>query len=357
MSELIIVSSGEVSSGLVADYSNTVFVSGGTVTDTLIDYGAMSVFLADAEVSNTVMSGGVLYASGGRIINTTMEDGAYFRAQYNVDITGTTVNNGCSASFHARSVKDTIVNSYGSVYVYGGTVTNTTVNQGGGMLLTNSNTAAYNTVINGSGNYTVVRVENSATITGTTVESSAYLRLSYGAVANDTILNRGGNLIVSSGATAANTTINEGGSMSIEGGNADLVTVNSGGWLSAGYSWNGATDTASATRVTENGGAVYVGSGSSYEYDYELGSYTYQYFTYPVEFASNTFSGLVYSGYRGGTVHSGTTAVDITAIVGGLTVYSGGKVSGYNVTPYTHEAVQTSWIYSSSYNEETSSWD
>ena len=63
---------GEVSSGLVADYSNTIIVSGGTAVDTTIDYGAMSVFIAGAEVSNTIMSGGTLYASTGRIENTTM---------------------------------------------------------------------------------------------------------------------------------------------------------------------------------------------------------------------------------------------------------------------------------------------
>ncbi len=350
-----VIYAGEVSSGLVADYSNTIIVSGGTAVDTTIDYGAMSVFIAGAQVSNTIMSGGILYASAGQIENTTMDDGAVFSALYSVDITGTTVNSGGSGVFRASSVKDTIVNSGGRIDIYGGTVTNTTVNQGS-MSLANSNAAAYNTFITGSGYYTVLQVQNSATITGTTVESSAYLRLSYGAVANDTILNRGGNLIVSNGATAANTTINEGGSMSIEGGNADLVTVNSGGWFSAGYSWNGANAAASATRVTENGGAVYVGSGSSYEYDSDLGSYTYKYYTYPVEFASNTFSGLVYSGYRGGTVHSGTTAVDITAVNGGLTVYEGGIVNGYTATPTTWTSTYTYWDYTSHIDEETGEW-
>ncbi len=355
----IIISSGQVSSGLIADYSNTIIVSGGTAVDTTIDYGAMSVFIAGAQVSNTVMSGGILYASAGQIENTTMDDGAVFSALYSVDITGTTINSGGSGVFRASSVKDTIVNSGGRIDIYGGTVTNTTVNPGGSMFLANSNAAAYNTVITGS-DYTQVMVENSATINGTTVAANAYLRLSYGAIANDTVLNSGGRLTVSNGATAATTTINEGGSMSIEGGRADLVTVNPGGWFSAGYSYNGGSDFASATRVTENGGAVYIGSGSSYDYEYdeEAGQYVYHYtyFTFPVEFTSNTFSGLVYSGYRGGTVHSGTTAVDITAIVGGLTVYSGGIVNGYRATPTTWTSNYNYWEYSSHYDEETSSW-
>ena len=354
----IIISSGQVSSGLVADYSNTIIVSGGTAVDTLIDYGAMSVFIAGAEVSNTIMSGGTLYASTGRIENTTMEDGAYFSALYSVDITGTTINSGGTASFRASSVKNTVVNSNGRVDIFGGTVTNTTVNPGGSMYLANSNTAAYNTVINGS-NYTQVQVGNSASITGTTVGSNAYLRLSNGAIANDTILNSGGRLIVSNGATAANTTINEGGSMSIEGGSADLVAVNFGGWLSAGYSYY-ATDTAGATRVTENGGAVYIGSGSSgtsrYDDVAEQWVYEYTYFPFPVEFVANTISGLVYSNYKQGTVHSNTTAVDITAIAGGLTVYSGGIVNGYRTTPTAWTSTYNYWEYSSHLDEETGEW-
>ncbi|MBR2963908.1 MAG: AIDA repeat-containing protein, partial [Lentisphaeria bacterium] len=355
----IIISSGEVSSGLVADYSNSIIVSGGTAVDTTLDDGTMSMFLADALASNTVMSGGTLYASAGRVENTTMGDGAYFSAMYSVDITGTTVNSGGTGVFRASSVNNTVVNSGGRINIYGGTVTNTTVNPGGSMSLANSNAAAYNTVITGS-DYTQVVVENSATINGTTVAANAYLRLSYGAIANDTVLNSGGRLTVSNGATAANTTINEGGSMSIEGGRADLVTVNPGGWLSAGYSYNGGSDFASATRVTENGGAVYIGSGSSYDYEYdeEAGQYVYHYtyFTFPVEFTSNTFSGLVYSNYRQGTVHSNTTATDITAIAGGLTVYSGGVVNGYRATPTTWTSNYNYWEYSSHYDEETSSW-
>ena len=356
-----VIYSGEVSSGLVADYSNTIIVSGGTVTDTTIDYGAMSVFIAGAQVRNTVMSGGTLFASAGRIENTLMDDGAYFSAMYHADITGTTVNR-ASGAFRASSVRDTIVNAGGSIGVYAGTFTNTTV-VGGYFSLYNSGTEAYKTVVAGSDYERGYMSVGSATATETTIESGGYMKVS-GGTAVDTVVNSSGGLLVSIGALASNTMINEGGSMSMEVGSADLVTVNSGGRFSAGYPWGYYGSSSGfgigATNVKENGGAVYIGSGSSgtSRYDAEGGRwvYTYTYFPFPVEFASNTFSGLVYSDYRAGTVHSGTTAVDIKAIAGGLTVYSGGVVSGYVNTPTTWTSTYTYWDYTSHIDEETGEW-
>ena len=352
-----VIYSSEVSSGLVADYSNTIIVSGGTAVDTTIDYGAMSVFIAGAQVNNTVMSGGTLFASAGRIENTLMDDGAYFSAMYHADITGTTVNR-ASGAFRASSVKDTIVNAGGSIGVYAGTFTNTTV-VGGYFSLYNSGTEAYKTVVAGSGYERGYMSVGSATATETTIESGGYMKVS-GGTAVDTVVNSSGGLLVSIGALASNTMINEGGSMSMEVGSADLVTVNSGGRFSAGYPWgyygSGSGSGIGATNVRENGGAVYVGSGSSYGYDSALGSYTYKYYTYPVEFASNTFSGLVYSDYRAGTVHSGTTAVDIKAIAGGLTVYSGGVVNGYVNTPTTWTSNFLTYEYTSHLDEDTGEW-
>ncbi len=364
----IIVSSGVVSSGLTADDATPIYVSGGTITDTIIDsYGQVNVTLFGGIAENTLVktSGGLYVSNGGQCKNTVLEGyGAYLDASYNVTyVTGTTVNSGASASLNATWITDLVVNSESYVSIYGGTVHGAVVNGLGHMNLTNRNTVAYDMVLSGSGyDRAWVSATNSASIIGATV-GPAYLTLSGGtATLCDAMIESGGVVSISRGAIASNTTINFGGSMSIAGGSADLVTVNSGGWFSAGYEWGYYDSSAGvgATRVVENGGAVYIGSNTTFTSSWDSASSRYvsisSTYIFPVEFASNTFSGLTYAD-RFGTVHSGTTAVDIkTSGGGGMTVFSGGIVSGFQNTPVTWTSTWSGWEYTSHYDEESGEW-
>ena len=126
-------------------------------------------------------------------------------------------------------------------------------------------------------------------------------------VASGVNINDGGKLYVSSGAIALETTVNSGGRLSIdEGGIADVVTVNPGGNL---YVYSGGA----ALNVRENGGYVNV-----YDYDGAIAT-----------FVPNAFTGLTLENWNSASVHSGTTATDITVNQGGdFRVYAGGSATG-----------------------------
>ncbi len=369
------VNEGQVSSGLVINYGDVLTVAGGTATETMMNDGSAyiesgliesttmnyaSMTVSGGTVFNTVMSGGSIYATYGSIEDTTVNSGARLRINNWASATNTVVNFSGYVEAHAK-LNDTIVNSYGSVGVYGNTATNVYVNTGGRFTATNSATVVNNLVVSASGwNYTNAKAENSATINGATVIGmSATLIASGGAKVNDVELLDGGYLDLYGG-TATNVAINEGGSMSMNGSSvATEVSVNQGGWFSAGFNWYGYYgDLASiGAKVVENGGAVYIGSGNVSNYIPGSGTIYSSGVLYPVEILSNTFSGLTYSTGRYGTVHSGTTAVDITAINGGLIVCDGGIANGYTVVPYTFVSSFTSTVWNSSYNEETQDWD
>ncbi len=364
----IIISSGVVSSGLVANSETPIYVSGGTITETTVDsYGHVTVMLDGGIADSTIInaSGGMYVSSGGQCRNTVLDgSGAYLHADYDVAyVTGTTVNNGGTADLQATWIDDLVVNSWGRVNVFGGTVHNAVVNGQGSMNLANSNTIAYDMLISGSF-YERAQVVASfgATIEGATV-GPAWLIVSGGTTTlNDAQIENGGMVSVGRGAVASNATVNFGGSMSISGGSADLVTVNSGGWLSAGYE-SGYYSDGGATRVVENGGAVYIGSNTTFTSSWDSASSRYvsisSTYIFPVEFASNTFSGLVFPATDGrwATVHSGTTALDIkTSGGGGMTVFSGGIVSGFQNTPVTWTSSWSGWQYSSHYDEESGEW-
>lgn len=362
------VNEGETSSGLVISGYDTVIVSGGTAVDTTINGGGMSICLRDGAAINTVMSGGVLQASAGRVENITLDGGAAISVQYSVAVTGATVNSG---SVEARgTLNDTAVNSGGSVNVYGGTVNNLTVYTLGRAYFANTSTTVNNLVVAGSPNtYTVASAGYGVTLNGATV-AGGYLSATNSAALNDVALSDSGTLILSGGETKANRVqINSGGSMTMNANaSAAEVTVNQGGWFSAGFGYYGSytiyeEDGLSSIggAVKENGGAVYLGSTTVVRYDSTIGEYgDYIYSSgvvYPVEILANSFGGLVYSDGKQGTVHSGTTATDITATRGGLIVYDGGIVAGYTVTPHTYVSNFINWSYGSAYNEETGDYD
>ena len=124
-----------------------------------------------------------------------------------------------------------------------------------------------------------------------------------GGIADNTTVNSDGFFNVQSGGKANNTTVNSGGDLAVqEGGEAEVVTVNSGGKFNV----NGG----SAYQVRENGGRVQ---------DYYNGA----------TFVPNAFTGLALEWKDWATVHSGTTATDISVASGGhFEVYAGGSAAG-----------------------------
>ena len=138
----------------------------------------------------------------------------------------------------------------------------------------------------------------------TSVFSGGILNISGGGVANDTVVGGFGALC------GPDDEIDSGTVNVLAGGTANNVMVNMGGMLCVG---------GKAVGIVENGGYVDVQSFKT------------------ATFASNTFSGLILysapvpysSGGLSATVHSGTTAVDVTLERGGLLeVFSGGKLTG-----------------------------
>jgi len=360
-----IINPGESSNSLVIGSYDNLIVSGGTAVDTTVEGGGMSVFLADGLASNTtITSGGTLYASGGNVQNTTLEGSALFSARGTV-ANSTTVNSGGSFVGHGREFNDTIVNSNGRVDIYGGTVNRLTVNEYGRAFFTNAGTEVNNLVITcGSAySYTVASATNGVVINTADVQGG-FLEVDGGVILNSANLSSSGILNVSGGSSFVQAIdVNDGGVMTIEGNaSAYDVTVNYGGYFSAGFGGRGFYGDLSSIGavVKENGGQVIIGSGnvSNYIEDATGGYYVSSTgVLYPVQFVSNTFSGLVYSDSKRGTVHSGTTALDITALAGGLTVYDGGIVTGYTVTPYTFDSAFEEYEYDDNYNEETQQWE
>ena len=340
-------------------YSST-YYTGEVVSDVALVNGD-SLILSGGTAVNTTMSGGLLSAWGGSVLNTTIEGGAVFSAIADNNIAkGTTVNSGGSVIFQGGELDSTTVNSYGHVGVYGGTVNSMTLNASGSANFYNSGTVVNDLTINGaeSYQYAMAQASNGVIINGATVVGNyGYLTASNADVNNVQL--DGGVLRLSGTATATGVTINEGGSMGMEAiATASDVSVNQGGWFSAGFSWYGYYGDLSAIGATvlENGGAVYVGSGNVSNYIEDETGYGYYVSStefFPVTILPNTFSGLVYSTGKVGTVHSGTTAVDITARRGGLAVYDGGVVNGYTVKPYTYDSAYERWQYHEHYNSET----
>jgi autotransporter passenger strand-loop-strand repeat protein len=138
------------------------------------------------------------------------------------------------------------------------------------------------------------------------VNENGKLNVLDGGKANNTNVNQNGMLYVISGGAASNTNVNSGGALQVyAGGTADGATVNPGGkaFVSSG-----------TQKITENGGYVWLDPEAT-----------------DVTFVPNTFEGITLVGGMCGSasVHSGTTAVNVTVNAGGeLHVYDGGICSG-----------------------------
>ena len=131
------------------------------------------------------------------------------------------------------------------------------------------------------------------------------MRIVNGGSASGIIINSNDSMYISGGGSAENATINWGGMTVFENGKVNGVTVNLNGALTLS---GGGT----ATGIVENGGYVDVADGAD------------------VAFLANTFNGLTLTGSA--TLHSGTTAVDITVNDGGqVTVFNGGTAESTTV--------------------------
>ncbi|MBP5585786.1 MAG: AIDA repeat-containing protein [Lentisphaeria bacterium] len=325
-----IISSGEVSSGLIVNYSNPVYVSsGGSILETVVSGGSLYLMNGGYAEDTFMSRSGSMYVSfGGAAERTVLGEnasGSYVSMYMSVfgSANSTTVNYGGSMTVSgAATVTNTEVNSYGRMYIYGGTVTNVVKNLGGNVSVYGG--TLNGATINGWGNLTVM---NGGVANNVVVSSGAQLAVYSGGHANDTVVSAMGSVYVS-GATITNTEVDFRGYVSQYAGVVDGITVNMGGVFYAGLYWNGSA-AGSAVNVIENGGVVSVGTYSSYGYPDSVKQF-------PVEFTPNTFSGLVYSSGGSGTVHSGTVALDITALNGGLTIYDGGIVNGMTITESTY---------------------
>ena len=166
-----------------------------------------------------------------------------------------------------------------------------------------------------------IYVSSGGTATDTVLNYSSFMIVSKGGSANSATINSGGELHISSGGTATNTLIQSGGVMSASdddgmwvksGGVAKGVTLAPSGYLKV---YSGGT----ATNIVENGGYAYI------EGQLDGGNPN-------VKFKSNTFSGLELGSGRFATVHSGTTANDITINYSGkLQIFSNGIANSATV--------------------------
>ena len=316
------VSSG-VSSGLSLGYSdNVIALTGGTVYDTFISAGGSRVLVISsgglADFTSMTEYGTMIVSVNGQADRTTLGEaepsssgGYYYNSMSLVNsgvINSTTINSNAKVSmYYGATAAYTTVNSGGSFYMFGGTATDTVKNLGGN--ISNAGGTMNGVTLQGWGGLYASGV--SAIVNSAVINSGASIFASAGAMANNTQINSGGTLYIYGG-TATTTTVNDGGCLSQGSGVVQGAVVNMGGSFYAGMYWDGA-DNGSALNIQENGGAVYVGTYSRYDDPDSVKQY-------PVYFATNSFSGLNYSNGRTGTVHSGTTATDITATYGGITV-------------------------------------
>jgi len=326
-----------------ATISGNLYVSGGML-DGAIAASSASVFVCQGGTAkNLVMDSKsdlrIIVSSGGTAINTVVNDSRPLQVQKGAILDSTTINSGVSFQVNSGVTMTNIIENGGNVTVTSGAVvtfaSNTfeglclfsgsaTVHSGTTALRTvintfgNSNSSAYltvyeggvarETVINGSGR---LLVSSGGTADNTTVYSGGSLLVSRGGTAINTTLEVGGRLIVSGGGTANSTTLNWGGGLTVtRGGTAVNTTINVGAGLTVEFD-------GSATQIKENGGYVYVRGNDQ---DHVV-----------LSFIPNTFSDVVLISNQA-TVHSGTTANNITLEYGGgLYVYSGGIANSTTV--------------------------
>ena len=330
--------------------------SGETVNNATVNSGGSMLILAGGTATAaTVNSGGWIYVSGGGTALNITENGGYVFVENGANITfaPNIINelslDNASATVHSGTTAvNATVYFYGELIVSsGGTATDTNINSRGSMFVSNGGSAS-GTTVNYDGTF---YVESGGAATGATVNSGGHLKVR-GGTANGTTIS-GGSMVVSSGGTANNTTVNSGAKLYIDsGGTANCTTVISYGELSVAgtvnstavinygrmtvFSGGKANDTTvdggrvkvssggTANNASVNiGGLLIVESGGSAVEIKENGGAVSSAYGADVTFVPNTISGLTLNN-AGATVHSGTTAVNITLINSGSLAICGG---------------------------------
>jgi len=279
----------------VEDGAEATFVSN-TFSGLVLSAASATVHSGTTATDLTVKSGGYFVVLGGTATGATIDGGSI--NIYDGTANDVTLNSGGSIQVQRGGVADTVSIADGARFQIfsGGTATNITAAGGASLYFE----VKPDTFIRGAIDGRAFELKDSV-LSGYTMLNGS-IGVASGGAANDTLIDSGAQLLISSGG-AANGTIVEKGRLDIScGATADGVTVNAGGSI---FVRHGAV----AGNIVENGGYADVGSGAD------------------VSFAANSFSGLVLSG-ASATVHSGTTATDISvADNGGLAVFSGGTAT------------------------------
>ena len=171
-------------------------------------------------------------------------------------------------------------------------------------------------------------VSSGGTANETTLDQDGQMHVYDGALVSDTTANNDGQAFVSGG-TVNDTTINSGGQMTLYGGVANGVVIDGGNAASGGL-WVSPGGSANAVTVNSDGGMI-VSSGGTATNILENGGFVNSMDGATVTFLPNSFSGLVLNG-KWTTIHSGTTATDMTVNSGGeFYVLSGGSANDTTV--------------------------
>lgn len=256
-------------------------------------------------------------------------------------LSGFTLNAGETASVHSGQTYFKPVLSGGMLYVLdGGVAKEATVGDGGDLLIYSGGTAS-GPVVERGGRLDVLSGGTAAGIVWTPCEgtvnvnqgahvdfASGYSGVYYGSggqlLSHVTLLESQAvsraSMYVMDGGTANAAEVGGSGFLYAFGGTANGAVIHSGGrcYASGGGTLNGA--------IVESGGNLIVSGGGVATGIVENGGYVAVQEGAEATFASHTINGLLVK--SSATVHSGTTAGDVTVDGGRLFLYSGGKLTG-----------------------------
>ena len=333
----LIISSGEVSSGLIADSTGDIMVQGGgTLTDSIATDNGM--IYTDPEYAETGVPGATLQritASGGDVwvfdcgsaSDITAENNGYFYVAGG-GLTSGLVQGGGNGLVYAGATADLVtVAAGGKFYNLGGTVRDTVVLSGGSF---------------------VVQLATAET-SGTTVLTGGVMRIvaassgaAYAGKATGTIVN-GGFLEVESG-TAINTVVSAGSMRVNKSNTVDSVTLIDG-YLEIDEATANATVVSGGSMRVSSGGIAQgtVVSGGIFEIGSALGSGTVvNGGTMRVSYAGSIQNTTVNAGQF--EVVSG--AATGTTILSGAATLTGATVSGLNLGSAVTAAMDSASILS-----------
>ena len=352
--------SGNVLSGAILGYDDTMFVSsGGTALETTVNSSGTIYIDGGGIAQDTVVnsSGYIGLSSGGMASDTTVNDGGFIDVYSYGKANGVTVSSGGSFGVYFTASATGVEMEEGAalrIYMDYYTILSGTSGgrelsisngiadgltiESGGFLYASGYTTVSNTTVKPGGHLAVY--DNAAGI----IEDGGYVYIGSNADTvtfaehefKDVEVN-GSAVTVHSGTTATNTEIGSGGTMFVyKGGLANSAAV-TGGIISGSYFYSGLLQLysgASANGITAgSGGLVRVEKGATVTNLTENGGgfeFAEGFDMSGVNFLSNSFGGQTLSGLV--TVHSGTTATDIT-LDGNYCwfhLYEGG--SAFNVT-------------------------